>query len=153
MFTSKGATGECALGSVNVAKLCFTSAGVRGFPSCQSGFGSGESAIGRESLAHVQLLASCGVKPLSPTVLRPGPIVARRSNTRSRTTAPFCSPTNAGKMSAASPGMLAITVPPVGELDLVPRSVPHAIVIAAVSYTHLRAHETPEHLVCRLLLE
>ncbi|WP_324186079.1 RNase H family protein, partial [Campylobacter coli] len=25
--------------------------------------------------------------------------------------------------------------------------------INAVSYTHLRAHETPEHLVCRLLLE
>ena len=25
--------------------------------------------------------------------------------------------------------------------------------IYAVSYTHLRAHETPEHLVCRLLLE
>ena len=25
--------------------------------------------------------------------------------------------------------------------------------IATVSYTHLRAHETPEHLVCRLLLE
>src|SRR5678815_3184681 len=25
--------------------------------------------------------------------------------------------------------------------------------IQAVSYTHLRAHETPEHLVCRLLLE
>src|SRR5678816_4334734 len=25
--------------------------------------------------------------------------------------------------------------------------------IAPVSYTHLRAHETPEHLVCRLLLE
>ena len=25
--------------------------------------------------------------------------------------------------------------------------------IRAVSYTHLRAHETPEHLVCRLLLE
>ena len=23
----------------------------------------------------------------------------------------------------------------------------------AVSYTHLRAHETPEHLVCRLLLD
>ena len=22
-----------------------------------------------------------------------------------------------------------------------------------VSYTHLRAHETPEHIVCRLLLE
>src|SRR5678816_501116 len=26
-------------------------------------------------------------------------------------------------------------------------------VIQPVSYTHLRAHETPEHLVCRLLLE
>ena len=26
-------------------------------------------------------------------------------------------------------------------------------VAKAVSYTHLRAHETPEHLVCRLLLE
>src|SRR5678815_3637314 len=25
--------------------------------------------------------------------------------------------------------------------------------VEAVSYTHLRAHETPEHLVCRLLLE
>ena len=25
--------------------------------------------------------------------------------------------------------------------------------IHSVSYTHLRAHETPEHLVCRLLLE
>eukprot|EP00658_Telonema_sp_P-2_P064677 TRINITY_DN53841_c0_g1_i1.p3 TRINITY_DN53841_c0_g1~~TRINITY_DN53841_c0_g1_i1.p3 ORF type:complete len:134 (-),score=20.13 TRINITY_DN53841_c0_g1_i1:83-484(-) len=25
--------------------------------------------------------------------------------------------------------------------------------VAPVSYTHLRAHETPEHLVCRLLLE
>eukprot|EP00658_Telonema_sp_P-2_P078465 TRINITY_DN7351_c0_g1_i5.p1 TRINITY_DN7351_c0_g1~~TRINITY_DN7351_c0_g1_i5.p1 ORF type:complete len:140 (-),score=44.63 TRINITY_DN7351_c0_g1_i5:35-454(-) len=25
--------------------------------------------------------------------------------------------------------------------------------IRSVSYTHLRAHETPEHLVCRLLLE
>src|SRR5678816_3004320 len=25
--------------------------------------------------------------------------------------------------------------------------------LETVSYTHLRAHETPEHLVCRLLLE
>eukprot|EP00658_Telonema_sp_P-2_P025656 TRINITY_DN20333_c0_g1_i1.p1 TRINITY_DN20333_c0_g1~~TRINITY_DN20333_c0_g1_i1.p1 ORF type:complete len:107 (+),score=9.22 TRINITY_DN20333_c0_g1_i1:254-574(+) len=28
-----------------------------------------------------------------------------------------------------------------------------AIATQPVSYTHLRAHETPEHLVCRLLLE
>src|SRR5678815_2508166 len=26
------------------------------------------------------------------------------------------------------------------------------VIVAPVSYTHLRAHETPEHLVCRLLL-
>src|SRR5665254_20776 len=32
------------------------------------------------------------------------------------------------------------------------KMVPKDVVIA-VSYTHLRAHETPEHLVCRLLLE
>ena len=28
-----------------------------------------------------------------------------------------------------------------------------AMELVPVSYTHLRAHETPEHLVCRLLLE
>ena len=34
--------------------------------------------------------------------------------------------------------------------------VTYAVLICGtgtVSYTHLRAHETPEHLVCRLLLE
>src|SRR5674536_391916 len=37
-----------------------------------------------------------------------------------------------------------------------PRSRPRSRrvgVAGPVSYTHLRAHETPEHLVCRLLLE
>src|SRR5678815_983240 len=34
-----------------------------------------------------------------------------------------------------------------------PASSPGAYRREAVSYTHLRAHETPEHLVCRLLLE
>src|SRR5678816_3399980 len=29
----------------------------------------------------------------------------------------------------------------------------HVVDGPPVSYTHLRAHETPEHLVCRLLLE
>eukprot|EP00658_Telonema_sp_P-2_P022938 TRINITY_DN19186_c0_g1_i1.p1 TRINITY_DN19186_c0_g1~~TRINITY_DN19186_c0_g1_i1.p1 ORF type:complete len:120 (-),score=22.97 TRINITY_DN19186_c0_g1_i1:26-385(-) len=30
----------------------------------------------------------------------------------------------------------------------------HSVYVSiTVSYTHLRAHETPEHLVCRLLLE
>eukprot|EP00658_Telonema_sp_P-2_P012322 TRINITY_DN14695_c0_g1_i9.p2 TRINITY_DN14695_c0_g1~~TRINITY_DN14695_c0_g1_i9.p2 ORF type:complete len:105 (-),score=33.99 TRINITY_DN14695_c0_g1_i9:69-383(-) len=30
---------------------------------------------------------------------------------------------------------------------------PPTLISKPVSYTHLRAHETPEHLVCRLLLE
>eukprot|EP00658_Telonema_sp_P-2_P016650 TRINITY_DN16461_c0_g1_i2.p1 TRINITY_DN16461_c0_g1~~TRINITY_DN16461_c0_g1_i2.p1 ORF type:complete len:178 (-),score=71.26 TRINITY_DN16461_c0_g1_i2:72-605(-) len=34
-----------------------------------------------------------------------------------------------------------------------PASFPPASPRMPVSYTHLRAHETPEHLVCRLLLE
>src|SRR5674536_343036 len=33
------------------------------------------------------------------------------------------------------------------------QTVPVTRNILAVSYTHLRAHETPEHLVCLLLLE
>src|SRR5678816_4256673 len=31
--------------------------------------------------------------------------------------------------------------------------IPAIVFLGPVSYTHLRAHETPEHLVCRLLLE
>src|SRR5678815_3347702 len=34
-----------------------------------------------------------------------------------------------------------------------PATIQRAAVLVSVSYTHLRAHETPEHLVCRLLLE
>ena len=36
-------------------------------------------------------------------------------------------------------------------LQIEPRKI--TAIIGPVSYTHLRAHETPEHLVCRLLLE
>eukprot|EP00658_Telonema_sp_P-2_P067357 TRINITY_DN56267_c0_g1_i4.p1 TRINITY_DN56267_c0_g1~~TRINITY_DN56267_c0_g1_i4.p1 ORF type:complete len:129 (-),score=19.34 TRINITY_DN56267_c0_g1_i4:53-439(-) len=41
----------------------------------------------------------------------------------------------------------------VGVLTGVVLTVARAARVRAVSYTHLRAHETPEHLVCRLLLE
>src|SRR5678815_5934564 len=34
-----------------------------------------------------------------------------------------------------------------------PESSGKTTIALPVSYTHLRAHETPEHLVCRLLLE
>src|SRR5674536_394894 len=44
------------------------------------------------------------------------------------------------------------------EVDGVHTNLPAAVSdryhgVVSVSYTHLRAHETPEHLVCRLLLE
>eukprot|EP00658_Telonema_sp_P-2_P083538 TRINITY_DN907_c0_g1_i2.p1 TRINITY_DN907_c0_g1~~TRINITY_DN907_c0_g1_i2.p1 ORF type:complete len:355 (-),score=37.73 TRINITY_DN907_c0_g1_i2:134-1198(-) len=39
-----------------------------------------------------------------------------------------------------------------GRLHVVGRNDP-VLCVDTVSYTHLRAHETPEHLVCRLLLE
>src|SRR5678816_1113657 len=38
-------------------------------------------------------------------------------------------------------------------IDVEERGQAEAIAYNPVSYTHLRAHETPEHLVCRLLLE
>src|SRR5674536_365085 len=37
--------------------------------------------------------------------------------------------------------------------DRPPDRLPESPDVTPVSYTHLRAHETPEHLVCRLLLE
>eukprot|EP00658_Telonema_sp_P-2_P050377 TRINITY_DN38410_c0_g1_i1.p1 TRINITY_DN38410_c0_g1~~TRINITY_DN38410_c0_g1_i1.p1 ORF type:complete len:207 (-),score=40.99 TRINITY_DN38410_c0_g1_i1:56-676(-) len=40
-----------------------------------------------------------------------------------------------------------------GRLVRKPSGIPDVDRRMAVSYTHLRAHETPEHLVCRLLLE
>eukprot|EP00658_Telonema_sp_P-2_P016269 TRINITY_DN16306_c0_g1_i6.p1 TRINITY_DN16306_c0_g1~~TRINITY_DN16306_c0_g1_i6.p1 ORF type:complete len:114 (+),score=19.40 TRINITY_DN16306_c0_g1_i6:140-481(+) len=39
------------------------------------------------------------------------------------------------------------------QITVVPITLPESVSPGAVSYTHLRAHETPEHLVCRLLLE
>eukprot|EP00658_Telonema_sp_P-2_P058134 TRINITY_DN46560_c0_g1_i1.p1 TRINITY_DN46560_c0_g1~~TRINITY_DN46560_c0_g1_i1.p1 ORF type:complete len:176 (-),score=46.23 TRINITY_DN46560_c0_g1_i1:87-614(-) len=63
--------------------------------------------------------------------------------------------TNRKKKDKKSP-VVPVDFNPLSNLDfgrggglLAPKvGAPHA-----VSYTHLRAHETPEHLVCRLLLE
>eukprot|EP00658_Telonema_sp_P-2_P053654 TRINITY_DN42243_c0_g1_i1.p1 TRINITY_DN42243_c0_g1~~TRINITY_DN42243_c0_g1_i1.p1 ORF type:complete len:104 (-),score=25.25 TRINITY_DN42243_c0_g1_i1:16-327(-) len=50
-----------------------------------------------------------------------------------------------------SPGQAYYT----GEIEFGFTGSPDVVTVpvTAVSYTHLRAHETPEHLVCRLLLE
>ena len=39
------------------------------------------------------------------------------------------------------------------EVDEEREVLQNEVAYVTVSYTHLRAHETPEHLVCRLLLE
>eukprot|EP00658_Telonema_sp_P-2_P002799 TRINITY_DN11034_c0_g1_i4.p2 TRINITY_DN11034_c0_g1~~TRINITY_DN11034_c0_g1_i4.p2 ORF type:complete len:102 (-),score=9.02 TRINITY_DN11034_c0_g1_i4:41-346(-) len=51
-------------------------------------------------------------------------------------------------------GRGSVLTPSTVDDDLVLREsvYPYSALIP-VSYTHLRAHETPEHLVCRLLLE
>src|SRR5674536_388119 len=62
------------------------------------------------------------------------------------------------------PGSLGIAISEAAETSLESANAKYALgsvlehvllhqTIIAVSYTHLRAHETPEHLVCRLLLE
>src|SRR5678815_6049786 len=38
-------------------------------------------------------------------------------------------------------------------MTVAPAAFTSSLAFIPVSYTHLRAHETPEHLVCRLLLE
>src|SRR5678815_427542 len=78
----------------------------------------------------------------------------------------------AASSKASSPASVFVTNPDklpfnvtvgIGALDNLYQSWPNVRItergkrrefkISAVSYTHLRAHETPEHLVCRLLLE
>src|SRR5678815_96990 len=56
-----------------------------------------------------------------------------------------------------SGGNIQVISPPLGDSDRIILTGNYGLSdtakIKAVSYTHLRAHETPEHLVCRLLLE
>eukprot|EP00658_Telonema_sp_P-2_P059850 TRINITY_DN48952_c0_g1_i1.p1 TRINITY_DN48952_c0_g1~~TRINITY_DN48952_c0_g1_i1.p1 ORF type:complete len:112 (+),score=32.36 TRINITY_DN48952_c0_g1_i1:138-473(+) len=55
---------------------------------------------------------------------------------------------------AANPTHVPVPRCPKGPPRLTPLShQQQQYYIYSVSYTHLRAHETPEHLVCRLLLE
>eukprot|EP00658_Telonema_sp_P-2_P082154 TRINITY_DN8611_c0_g1_i2.p1 TRINITY_DN8611_c0_g1~~TRINITY_DN8611_c0_g1_i2.p1 ORF type:complete len:1447 (+),score=242.30 TRINITY_DN8611_c0_g1_i2:69-4409(+) len=56
------------------------------------------------------------------------------------------------KQQASSPARNQRPTSP-GRISSAPQSVPVTQTPVPVSYTHLRAHETPEHLVCRLLLE
>ena len=57
--------------------------------------------------------------------------------------------TSTGNIEHTSDGATTRNVPVSGTAE----EVPNEITISAVSYTHLRAHETVLDLVCRLLLE
>ena len=57
-----------------------------------------------------------------------------------------------GKATIDAGGCLIVTADH-GNCETMINRATKEIDIAPVSYTHLRAHETPEHLVCRLLLE
>src|SRR5678815_5282052 len=63
--------------------------------------------------------------------------------------------TNAPLASVTVPTRLAsvIWLKPMDTASRMTSSANDGFFIFPVSYTHLRAHETPEHLVCRLLLE
>src|SRR5674536_111515 len=75
----------------------------------------------------------------------------------SQSTAPTTAAIRASFASVYRPVMSAIPpcVVPGGPAaaPAMPLARGHSPPFCPVSYTHLRAHETPEHLVCRLLLE
>src|SRR4051812_45478431 len=82
----------------------------------------------RESGDHVQLRASRGVYPLSPTVDMSIGISASRSNMRSLTIRPYASKTSGGIMLLGSPGEAMTIVPPVSPpspagLSFVPQAI------------------------------
>src|SRR5678815_2270796 len=58
-----------------------------------------------------------------------------------------CGTWQAAKYAFCHPAARVVAV------DVSTTSLEHTERLKPVSYTHLRAHETPEHLVCRLLLE
>src|SRR5678815_4021499 len=76
--------------------------------------------------------------------LRGVPVPARRAEALSRVGAIVDEPRFHGHLTGTE--NLAVVAAARGRATF-------ARIPEAVSYTHLRAHETPEHLVCRLLLE
>src|SRR5678815_1147596 len=70
-------------------------------------------------------------------------------------------PMSCRSSTQTTPGLPSANVSVLGVVTLLSQNISHSTSTTAdmdwthfspVSYTHLRAHETPEHLVCRLLL-
>ena len=60
-------------------------------------------------------------------------------------------------LAGCGPAAEPTATPPAGQGEVIRGEATvegiDVLIMESVSYTHLRAHETPEHLVCRLLLE
>eukprot|EP00658_Telonema_sp_P-2_P079572 TRINITY_DN7720_c0_g1_i2.p1 TRINITY_DN7720_c0_g1~~TRINITY_DN7720_c0_g1_i2.p1 ORF type:complete len:220 (+),score=55.25 TRINITY_DN7720_c0_g1_i2:323-982(+) len=92
------------------------------------------------TLIRIQRSASTYVTRI-PTDLPPGQYTLKMKCDHPNTES---SPMALEVLGARSSDAEALLMELMGELEFQPEPV---------SYTHLRAHETPEHLVCRLLLE
>src|SRR5678815_2261508 len=99
---------------------------------------------------HLRALARKGVIALMPGTSRG---IKLRDTMREQLGLPLI-----GRVAAGRPILAEENIE--GHFDINPSIFaprPHYLLkvigMSTVSYTHLRAHETPEHLVCRLLLE
>src|SRR5678815_1091084 len=104
-----------------------------------------------ESIGMVQSSRNSGQVelPRMPSLCSSGPTV-NPGALRSIRKAVNCSPSTLANTvnRSAKPALVMNSFDPVS-FQLLPSADLTALV--SVSYTHLRAHETPEHLVCRLL--
>src|SRR5678815_1656668 len=92
----------------------------------------------------ISTLATLGrmCRRVMPSGPRPIAVAARtKSRLQNAKAAPRVTRANTGTLKIAMARMALRALAPSTEV----------IRMATVSYTHLRAHETPEHLVCRLL--
>eukprot|EP00658_Telonema_sp_P-2_P016743 TRINITY_DN16487_c0_g1_i3.p1 TRINITY_DN16487_c0_g1~~TRINITY_DN16487_c0_g1_i3.p1 ORF type:complete len:109 (-),score=34.36 TRINITY_DN16487_c0_g1_i3:78-404(-) len=80
---------------------------------------------------------------------------AQAACSQSDTQVTGCSAAGCSTVATCSSGYaVACATSPAATGDgITPTSTSCTAFTGPVSYTHLRAHETPEHLVCRLLLE
>src|SRR5678815_1977086 len=117
-------------------------------------------------MCSAESLPVLGHSPISPYTFvasttfsrRPPPCANQSPRIRSVTPSPFFQPYTSAVSKRLIPSSSARSM--IAKLSFGPACGPKFIVPSAsrltlrpvpVSYTHLRAHETPEHLVCRLL--
>src|SRR5688572_33127235 len=112
MLAIDAANGDPFVLSAYTCHVNLTSLARTGLPSCHRAAGSSENLIASESADHVQLRASCGRNPPSPTVFIESPTDARRSYTRSPIIFAVTVDASGGSRVSGSPLALMTSVPP-----------------------------------------